>query len=150
MTQPSFADGRYLTQEIIGSGGMALVVKVFDQNLNIERAIKLLPAHVQHSADARVRHEQEAQLAAQLEHPHVVPVHDFFEDEGQLCTVMSLAKGSVVDWVQTHGLVPPRLAIEEMLGVLDALEKAHGLGIIHRDIKPANILLTEDYVPKIG
>lgn len=122
---------------------MALVVKVFDQNLKVERALKLLPRNLQYSAEARVRHEREAQLAAQLEHPHVVPVHDFFEDGDQLGTVMSLARGSLVDWVQQHGLVPQRLALEQMIGVLDALEKAHELGIIHRDIKPSNLLIDD-------
>jgi serine/threonine protein kinase len=141
--KPYYADERYLNQGVIGSGGMAIVLRVLDQNLGVERALKLLSNALQESDEARQRHEREARLAAQLEHPNVVAVHDFFEDDGQLCTIMSLARGSVVDWVQAHGAPPPRLAVKGSLALLDALAKAHAIGIIHRDIKPHNILLNE-------
>ena len=79
MPQSQFANGRYTTQAVIGSGGMALVLRVFDQYLKVERA-KLLPRTLLHKSEARTRHEQEAHLAAQL-NPHVVPVHDFLRME---------------------------------------------------------------------
>ena len=128
------ADGRYEVRRVLGMGGMGIVYEVFDQQLEVRRAIKVVHHHAESKTTER-RSRREAQVAAQLAHPHIMTVHDIFEHGSSVYTVMEMGRGSLVDWVAVHGAVPPRLALETMCPVLDALDKAHEQGVIHRDIK---------------
>jgi|GEM_PF-2376472 len=143
VTNESFAQGRYEIREILGTGGMAIVFRVYDKRLALERALKVLAPHRIGTED-RQRHLEEAQLAARLEHPNLLTVHDVFEDGERLCTVMALAQGTLADWIQAHGLLSAGQALHAFLGLVDGLSAAHDAGVIHRDIKPQNILLHED------
>ena len=138
---PTFADGRYQALHPIGAGGSAVVYCVHDLQLEVKRAVKMLNPHALISENIRERVLREARITAKINHPHVITVHDSFIEQGLPCIVMELAFGSLADWVRIHGPLSPAQASPALLGVLDALQVAHDLGIIHRDIKPQNLLI---------
>ncbi len=138
------AGGRYVLERLLGSGGMAAVWTAWDTRLDVRRAVKVLHPHLAVDTLARRRFETEARVIAALDHPNVVSVHDFGEDEGRLWIVMDLARGGCVQSLVQTGPLPARPAAEIVAQVLDALEAAHARGVIHRDVKPGNILLSED------
>jgi serine/threonine protein kinase len=130
---------------------MATVYLAWDESLRIERAVKLLSAATSANPEARARVENEARAMASLKHPNVVAIHDIREDEGRIFIVMELVPGGTLwEWVRAHGPLPPRLAVEVMLPVLDAVRAAHAVGMVHRDLKPQNILLDLCGVPRVG
>ena len=134
------ADGRYVFERRLGSGGMASVWLARDQRLERDVAVKVI-ADTLSSDDAWVRRfEREARAAAAVTHPHVVRVFDFGIEDGRPYLVMEyVAHGSLAGLLRERpaALEPERLA-RELLG---ALAQIHATGIVHRDIKPANILL---------
>lgn len=130
-----------MIQGIVGSGGAAVVFRVHDTRLNVIRALKFVP-FLETGEDGE-RWLREARIAASLEHPHVVGVHDAFQDQSGLATVMDLARGSLADWVSARGVMDPQLALDALTGVVDALVSAHAAGVIHRDVKPSNLLVYE-------
>ncbi len=142
--------GRYTLNAQLGAGGMATVYRGFDPRLARDVAIKLLLADTQGDPALRERFEREAHTIARLEHPAIVPVYDFGEDQGQLYLVMRLMTGgSLRDRLQRGALSPEAAAlIVERLA--DALDTAHAQGIIHRDLKPGNILFDEYDNPMIA
>jgi len=129
---------------------MGEVWRAWDHRLKTHRAIKLLsPAMAQHPQVLR-RFEREAQAMARLDHPNIVTVHDLVLEEHPPFIVMEMLRGgSLEDWLERHGVMPPALALRVMAAVLEALQAAHAQGVIHRDVKPANVLLTERGVPKV-
>ena len=140
--------GNYEVQEVIGQGGMGVVLKAFDPALNRLVAIKVLAAGVAGSAVARKRFAREAQAAAAVCHDHIVPVHGVHEADGLPYLVMQYIAGeSLQDRLDRIG----PLEVEEVvcLGLQTALglAAAHAQGLIHRDIKPANLLLPEAAAP---
>ncbi len=129
---------------------MAVVYLGYDTALHIYRAIKVLAPHISHKKDLRERFENEARAMAQLAHPNVVAVHDIDFAGDHPYIVMELLRGGTAwEWVLENGPMPPRMAIELLLPVLEALGAAHAAGVIHRDIKPQNILLTHRGRPKV-
>ena len=138
----SLHDGRYLVHGLLGTGGAAMVWRVFDRQLEVERAIKMVHTEGM-AAHLQQRLHREAQVMARLSHDHVITIHDTFIEETRPCIVMELARGSVSDWVSLHGPVPFRLAVESLVPVARALEQAHTHGIVHRDVKPGNILIDD-------
>lgn len=141
----ALADGRYLLVETLGEGGMALVYRAFDQRLQVWRAIKILSPQYANKPRLRGRFETEAQTMALLEHRHIVRVYDVGHDGPYAYIVMELVEGgSLVDWLEANGAMPPRMAIEVMLQVCEGIRAAHLKGVVHRDIKPHNVLITED------
>ena len=145
--------GRYVVREEIGQGGMATVYRAFDPHFQRDVAIKVLPLHFLHDPRFRARFEREARIVAGLQHPAIVPVYDFGEDNSQPYLVMSLMSGGSLEDRLRQGPMP-LVETERIVGRLaPALDAAHQRGVIHRDLKPANILFdqwNEPYLTDFG
>ncbi len=138
--------GRYRLNERIGRGGMASVFRARDPELGRTVAIKVLPSFRQEDPTFVERFRREAQAVAALNHPNIVQIYDFGEDKGFMYIVMEYVSGGTL-----HEKMGHRFTVDEVLEymgpVADALDHAHGEGIIHRDIKPSNILIDESGKP---
>ena len=136
---------QYEIEGEIGRGGMSVVYRARDRRLNRPVAIKVLPPELAHDAAIRTRFTREAQMAAQLNHAHIVPIYDVGEQEGLAYFVMAIVHGGNLAALLTR---EPRQSVDETRRLLseiaDALAYAHLRGVIHRDIKPDNILLDEN------
>jgi Tol biopolymer transport system component len=140
--------GVYVVQAPLGAGGMGVVYRALDTNLNRPVAIKFLSGALA-DQDARRRFQREAQTASSLNHPHIVTVHDAGEFEGRQYLVTEFVDGGTLrDWMR--GSHPWRQTIELLSGVADGLAVAHQAGILHRDIKPENILITKSGYAKLA
>jgi len=132
----------YEVKARLGSGTFGSVWRVRDLSLNREVALKMLHPEVSSDENAVHRFRREAQLAAQLAHPSIVPIYDWDSSGGVAWYTMELAEGgSLADLVARSG---PRTIAEiapQIDQVLDGLAAAHASGIIHRDLKPENILI---------
>jgi eukaryotic-like serine/threonine-protein kinase len=132
--------GRYQIIAELGRGGMATVYKAYDPHFKREVAVKVLPGQLTHDPLFRTRFEREAQTIAALEHPAIVPVYDFGEEEERPYLVMRyMAGGSLSERLQ-QGPLSTQQTIEILRKLAPALDHAHQNGIIHRDLKPGNIL----------
>jgi eukaryotic-like serine/threonine-protein kinase len=134
--------GRYDIERVIGSGGMGVVLKAHDSELNRPIAIKLLAPHLAHVGAARERFAREGRAAAAVVHEHVVAIHNVESDGKAPFLVMQYVPGRSLQMrVDEDG----PLAVEEILRIgmqaASGLAAAHRQGLIHRDVKPANILL---------
>ena len=145
--------GRYVVREEIGQGGMATVYRALDPHFQRDVAIKVLPLHFLHDPRFRARFEREARIVAGLQHPAIVPVYDFGEDNGQPYLVMALMSGGSLEDRLRQGPMP-LVETERIIGRLaPALDAAHQRGVVHRDLKPANILFdqwNEPYLTDFG
>ena len=130
----------------LGSGGMGEVYLVDHPRLPRREALKILPVALTSDNEFRQRFNREADIAAELWHPHIVAVHDRGESNGQLWITMDFVEGTdaaaLVRDRYPSGL-PPQFAAEIVTAVADALDYAHERGLLHRDVMPANILLSE-------
>ncbi|TNE88153.1 MAG: serine/threonine protein kinase [Deltaproteobacteria bacterium] len=143
--------GRYRLVAQLGEGGMAMVYRARDERLGVDRAVKLLKSEVASRKSVLRRFEAEATTMARLHHPNVVTVHDVVIDPDRVFMVMELVDGgSLVDWLDRNGPMPPRLAVMVTTHMLAGLAAAHEAGVVHRDIKPHNVLISREGVPKIG
>jgi serine/threonine-protein kinase len=132
----------YLIEGEIGRGGMAVVYRAVDLRLHRSVALKVLPPELAFNGEVRTRFIREAQTAAQLTHPNIVPIYAVDERDGIVYFVMALVEGqSVGAHLSAEGRWAPERAIRVLRDVADALAYAHGRGVIHRDIKPDNILI---------
>jgi serine/threonine protein kinase len=134
----------YLIENEVGRGGMAVVYRATDLRLHRTVAIKVLPPDVAFNSDVRVRFIREAQTAAQLSHPNIVPIYAVDEkDNGSVVFfVMSYVDGeSLGARLKREGAWPVEQTVRVLRDVADALAYAHARGVVHRDIKPDNILI---------
>jgi serine/threonine-protein kinase len=132
----------YTIEGEIGRGGMGVVYRARDERLQRRVAIKVLPPELAFQQDIRERFTREAQTAAKLSHPHIVPIHTVGEGRGLVYFVMGYVDGeSVAGRIRRRGRLPVEEARRIMAETADALSAAHAVSIIHRDIKPDNILL---------
>lgn len=135
--------GRYKIQAELDRGGMSTVYLAYDPSVDRQVAIKTLPREFLHSPEFRERFSREARIIAALEHPAIVPIYDFGQQEDEPYFVMRyMSGGSLADRLRDGR--PP---LDETLVVLErvggALDFAHSRGVIHRDLKPANILFDD-------
>jgi serine/threonine-protein kinase len=134
---------RYIIEAELGRGGMSVVYRALDRRLHRRVAVKVLPPELAFNAEVRERFQREAQTAAQLNHPHIVPIYTVDERDGVVYFVMALVEGESVAAILRRG--PSRRPFDEVKRVLcdvaDALAFAHARGVVHRDVKPDNILI---------
>lgn len=134
----------YELRERIGTGGFGAVYRAYQTTIGRDVAIKVILPDRANQPDFIRRFESEAQLIARLEHPHIVPLHDYWRDpEGAYLVMRWLRGGSLRDALE-KGAFEPRAAVLLLDQVAEALAFAHRAQVIHRDIKPGNILLDED------
>jgi predicted Ser/Thr protein kinase len=133
--------GPYRIIEQIGIGGMATVYKAYQPSMDRYVAIKVLPAIVSRDPAFLKRFRREAKVVAKLEHKHILPVHDYGEQEGLTYLVMRYVEaGTLKDRLAAGQLdLPTIYRIIAQVGA--ALDYAHRLGVIHRDVKPTNVLI---------
>jgi serine/threonine protein kinase len=135
---------RYEIEREIGRGGMGVVYRARDARLRRTVAIKVLPPELAFRDDIRSRFVREAQTAAQLSHPSIVPIYAVDEGHGLVWFVMGIVEGESLGAVLQRDPRPPLAMVRRVLrDVADALAYAHGRGIVHRDIKPDNILIDQ-------
>jgi TolB-like protein/tRNA A-37 threonylcarbamoyl transferase component Bud32/Flp pilus assembly protein TadD len=143
-----FADKYRIIGEI-GRGGMGIVLKAEDTKLRRPVALKLLPAELSRSPEARERFLREAQSAAGLDHPHICTVYEVGERDGQDYIAMAYIDGKSLKEMLAQGPLKIEEALDIGLQVAEGLAEAHRQGVVHRDIKPANIMLTAQGQAKI-
>ena len=132
-------------EEKIGQGGMGVVFRGFDRSLNRPVAVKVMAPHLSTNGVARKRFAREAQAAAAVVHPHVVPIYRVNSSAERPYLAMSLIDGrSLQDYVSRNGPLETQDVVRVAIQIADGLAAAHRQGLIHRDIKPANILMEKD------
>src|SRR5438045_1232464 len=133
----------YTVEGELGRGGRGVVYKARDERLKRQVAIKVLPPELAFREEIRIRFLREAETAARLSHPHIVPIHSVGEGpDGLVYFVMAFVDGeSVAGKLKRRGRLPSEEARRIMLETSEELGPRHTLGIIHRDVKPDNILL---------
>lgn len=135
--------GKYQVVGALGEGGMAAVYKAYQAGMDRYVALKILPRHFASDPEFVGRFEQEAKLIARLQHVHILPVHDFGEEDGYTYIVMPYIETGTLDDL-LHGEPLPLEQIGKIIKqVGEALGYAHTRGLVHRDIKPSNILIDE-------
>jgi len=141
--------GSYEVLALIGAGGMGEVYRAHDSRLGRDVAIKILPALVTQSTDARSRFEREARAVAAMSHPNIRSLYDVGESHGRLYAVMELLEGETLRTRLGGGPLPIRKAVEIGAAIADALAAAHAKCIVHRDLKPENVFITTDGAVKV-
>ncbi len=141
--------GEYQIAEEIGRGGMGVVYKAWDTKLKRFVALKMI-LRGEHATGADLgRFRSEAQAAAGLSHPNIVPVFQVGEHEGKAYFSMKYVPGQTLSSRIKEGPLPQRKAAELLLAITRAVQHAHEKGLLHRDLKPANVLLDENELPLV-
>ena len=142
--------GRYNIIRPIGQGGMANVYLAGDQTTGGQVAIKIMKDDLTHDQEFIKRFDTEAKAASSLDHPNIVKILGFGQDDNLRYIVQEYVEGSTLkDLIQQRGALDWSIAVPLAIQIGLALEHAHRRGVVHRDIKPHNILITPDMVAKV-
>ncbi len=133
--------GRYIVTAELGRGGMGVVSRAFDPQLQRDVAIKMIIDPLAVGDDERARFLREARAAARLRHEAMVAVHEVGEHQGRPYLVMDFIDGETLEAALARDAIEPRRLAEILRDVARALQVAHDVGIVHRDVKPQNVLL---------
>ncbi|MFD4428195.1 protein kinase [Nocardia sp. NPDC058497] len=139
--RPGAVFAGYVIERVLGSGGMGTVYAARHPRLPRWDALKVLSDTHSASAEFRARFVREAELAARIDHPNVVAVHDRGIDDGALWIAMQYVAGTDAASMLRRGLPDPRLALHIVTEAAAGLDAAHRAGLLHRDVKPANLML---------
>jgi len=148
-------DDRYLIEGVIGRGGMGVVYRARQQNMDKDMAIKMLYSHKVSEPEAIKRFHREAKTVTAVRHHHIINLYDFGMYQNQPYLVMDFLEGkSLKDILKEEGALSFERAGKIFTQVLDALASAHESGLVHRDLKPENIMISkqnnqEDWVTLI-
>ncbi len=141
---------RYRLVEVLGEGGMGTVYKADDLLLGMPVAVKILAGRISRDEDAIATLKEEARIAMQLSHRHIVRIHNLQKSGGNYFLVMEYVEGSTFrDILKRYSCLPLDTVLQVVRVCADALSYAHRHGVLHRDLKPANLMLAEDGVLKI-
>jgi serine/threonine-protein kinase len=141
--------GDYVLLEVLGSGGMGIVYRAHHRELNRDVALKqIITGPLASEIDVQ-RFRNEAQAAASLEHPNIVPVHEVGERDGRHYLTMRLMEGGSLAAHLKDYEADPRASARLLAAVAHAVHHAHQRGILHRDLKPSNILLDRASAPHV-
>jgi eukaryotic-like serine/threonine-protein kinase len=140
----------YRVLEVVGRGGMGVVYKALDVNLERTVAVKVLSAELREDPDFIERFRNEARIQAALNHPNVATLFDFFLWNGSPVTVMEFIQGETLQsTIERRGPIPGHLALPIFVQALRGVSAGHRRGIVHRDLKPANLMITDEGVVKV-
>ena len=137
--------GPYHLKRLLGRGGMGEVYEAEHTVKEWTVAVKLMSDTFSKDPVFRERMKREARIAGRLQEPHVVPIHDYGEIDGQMYMEMRLIEGIDLDsLLKRYGPLTPPRAVAIITQIASALDAAHAAGVMHRDVKPPNILVTRD------
>jgi serine/threonine-protein kinase len=151
LQEPRVFANRYELGTEIGRGGMADVYLAHDRLLDRRVAVKVLSPAFASDATNVERFRREAQSAARLNHPNIVSVYDWGEEDGASYIVMEYVPGQTLSaLIQSYGRLSPTEAVPIAAEIADALAFAHANGVVHRDVKPGNVLVTPNGQVKVA
>lgn len=140
----------YQIEELLGEGGMGVVYRARDLNLERMVAIKMLHPEMMHQPDLLKRFKNEAHVTARLSHPNIAILYNFFSEEDQHCLIMEYVNGKTVeDILSVHKQIPEIECIRILQQLLEGLNEAHKNDVLHRDIKPGNVMINRSGYVKL-
>ena len=141
--------GRYRLQDKIGEGGMGVVYRAYDTDLKREVAIKLLREDLVKGSQFIKRFTREAEVLASLNHPNIAAIYGIETCHGTQGLIMEMVGGTLLSDRNAYGDIPLSEALRLAREIANALEYAHGHGVVHRDLKPSNIKITSEGAVKL-
>ena len=141
--------GHYRILEKIGAGGMGVVYRAHDEQLDRDIALKVLPPGTLADDTARKRFRQEALSLSRLNHPHICTIYEIGEGEGQTYIAMELVEGCPLSVVVRGDGLPVETVARYGAQIADALAHAHERGVVHRDLKSSNVIITPEGRAKV-